>query len=217
MLGKNDISYFFWRQKEKISAASFEKTNTPPPDKLKGALQNASIPKRPFFSFGHATARMRDLFGGEKGTFNIALFFSSAFFFTNKNLPQPMLVQVFLQTEEDILPLSAAITPAKTIRSAYRRCCKRVSLPDQKDNLSGNFVYSPHLPDHGNAAFARLSSVWPEAYKVTSGAFLKMTIQHLQIPVQDGWVVFSQPGLCGRQPGCFIRLISSCVEGLKWM
>lgn len=94
---------------------------------------------------------------------------------------------------------------------------KEYSLPAQKDNLSGNFVYSPHLPDHGNAAFARLSSVWPEAYKVTSGAFLKMTIQHLQIPVQDGWVVFSQPGLCGRQPGCFIRLISSCVEGLKWM
>ncbi|MFQ8638909.1 MAG: hypothetical protein ACLR94_12035, partial [Acutalibacteraceae bacterium] len=125
--------------------------------------------KRPFFSFGHATARMRDLFGGEKGTFNIALFFSSAFFFTSKNLPQPMLVQVFLQTEADVLLLSAAITPAKTIRSAYRRCCKRVSLPDQKDNLSGNFVYSPHLPDHGNAAFARLSSVWPEAYKVTSG------------------------------------------------
>ena len=166
---ENEKVYFFWRQKEKISAASFEKTNTPQPDKLKGALQNASIPKRPFFSFGHATARMRDLFGGEKGTFNIALFFSSAFFFTSKNLPQPMLVQVFLQTEADVLLLSAAITPAKTIRSAYRRCCKRVSLPDQKDNLSGNFVYSPHLPDHGNAAFARLSSVWPEAYKVTSG------------------------------------------------
>ena len=48
---ENEKVYFFWRQKEKISAASFEKTNTPQPDKLKGALQNASIPKRTFFSF----------------------------------------------------------------------------------------------------------------------------------------------------------------------
>ena len=129
---ENEKVYFFWRQKEKISAASFEKTNTPQPDKLKGALQNASIPKRTFFSFGHATARMRNLPEGEKGTFNIALFFSFAFFFTSKNLPQPMLVQVFLQTEADVLPLSAAITPAKTIRSAYRRCCERVFSPRSK-------------------------------------------------------------------------------------
>lgn len=95
-------------------------------------MQNASIPKRTFLSFGHATARMRDLLGGEKGTFNIALFFSSAFFFTSKNLPQPMLVQVFLQTEADVLPLSATITPAKTICSAYRRCCERVFLSPLK-------------------------------------------------------------------------------------
>ena len=53
-------------------------------------------------------------------------------------------------------------------------------LPAQKDNLSGSFIYSPHLPSHGNVICACFPVTRPKAYEICLWGFLKLRCKYAQ-------------------------------------